>query len=152
VGKTRLALAVAADAAGTFADGVWFVNLVPVTDPAMVGAAVAAAIGRGEQRGRGIDESELATLAERRALLVLDNCEHLTDGVTPFVEHLLARCPDVRVLVTSRARLMVPFEWVHAVPPLSLDGNADAVALFVDRADGVEESTPSPLGPSAPRK
>jgi hypothetical protein len=75
-----LALAVAADLAGDFEDGVWFVDLVPVTDPAMVGSAVAAELGLGEQQGRSIDDSVLAALADRRALLVLDNCEHLSDG------------------------------------------------------------------------
>ena len=148
VGKTRLALAVAADLAGDFEDGVWLVDLVPVTDPAMVGAAVAAALGVGEHQGRSIDDSVLAALADRRVLLVLDNCEHLADGVAPFVERLLARCPRVRVLATGRARLVVPFEWVYPVPPLSLDapadsdsdgdvGSSDAVALFVDRAAAV---------------
>jgi predicted ATPase/DNA-binding CsgD family transcriptional regulator len=148
VGKTRLALAVAADLVGNFADGVWFVNLVPVTDPAMVGSAVAAALGLGEQQGRSIDDSVLAALADRRALLVLDNCEHLSNGVAPFVERLLARCPNVSVLTTSRARLMVPFERVYSVPPLSLEGHrgadahsdvgsSDAVTLFVDRATAV---------------
>ncbi len=148
VGKTRLALAVAADLAGDFEDGVWFVDLVPVTDPAMVGSAVAAALGLGEQQGRGIDESVLAALADRHALLVLDNCEHLSDGVAPFVERLLARCPYVSVLTTSRARLLVPFEWVYSVPPLSLEGHdgddghgdvgsSDATSLFVDRAAAV---------------
>ncbi|WP_433363672.1 LuxR C-terminal-related transcriptional regulator [Actinoplanes sp. CA-142083] len=135
VGKTRLALAVASDLAGDFADGVWFVNLVPVTDPAMVGPAVAAALGLGEQPGRDLDDSVLTALADRRALLVLDNCEHLTDGVAPFVERLLGGCPQVRVLITSRARLMVPFEWVYPVPPLSLA--SDAVGLFIDRARAV---------------
>ncbi|WP_222851660.1 ATP-binding protein [Phytoactinopolyspora mesophila] len=148
VGKTRLALAVAADLAGAFTDGVWFVDLVPVTDPTMVGSAVAAALGVGEQQGRSIDDSVVATLAGRRVLLVLDNCEHLSDGVAPFVERLLARCADVSVLTTSRARLMVPFEQVYPVPPLSLDGpgeddahsapgSPDAIALFVDRAAAV---------------
>jgi predicted ATPase/DNA-binding CsgD family transcriptional regulator len=139
VGKTRLALAVAAEAAGDFADGVWFVDLVPVTDPAMVGAAVAAAAGIGEQQSRGMDESVVAALADRHALLVLDNCEHVRDGVAPFVERLLAGCPRLTVLATSRARLMVPFERVHPVPPLSLtgDGDSDAVALFLDRAAAV---------------
>lgn len=139
VGKTRLALAVAADTAGRFADGVWFVDLVPITDPAMVGAAVAAAVGIGEQQGRGIDESVIAGLADRQALLVLDNCEHVRDGVAPFVERLLASCPKVAVLATTRARLMVPFERVYPVPPLSLtgDGDSDAVALFLDRAAAV---------------
>ncbi|HKA98700.1 MAG TPA: LuxR C-terminal-related transcriptional regulator [Streptosporangiaceae bacterium] len=144
VGKTRLALAAAADLASGFEDGVWFVDLVPVTDPAMVGSAVAAALGVGEQQGRSSDDSVLAALADRRALLVLDNCEHLTDGVAPFAERLLARCPRVSVLATSRARLVVPFEWVYPVPPLSLQGHGsggagspDAVLLFLDRAAAV---------------
>src|SRR6266851_2574257 len=144
VGKTRLALAVAADLASGFEDGVWFVDLVPVTDPAMVGATVAAALGLGEQQGLSIDDSVLVALADRRALLVLDNCEHLGDGVAPFVERLLARCPRVSVLITSRARLLVPFEWVYPVPPLSLEGSgggdvglSDAVSLFLDRAAAV---------------
>src|SRR6266496_2591222 len=122
VGNTRLALTVAADLAGDFEDGVWFVDLVPVTDPAMVGSAVASALGLGEQQGSGIDDSVLAALANRHALLVLDNCEHLSAGVAPLVERLLARCRHVRVLMTSRARLTVPFERVYPVPPLSLDG------------------------------
>jgi predicted ATPase/DNA-binding CsgD family transcriptional regulator len=139
VGKTRLALAVAADAAGDFADGVWFVDLVPITDPGMVGAAVAAAVGIGEQQSRGMDESVVAALTDRHALLVLDNCEQVRDGVAPFVERLLAGCPRLTVLATSRARLMVPFERVYPIPPLSLtgDGDSDAVALFLDRAAAV---------------
>ncbi|XVV07324.1 ATP-binding protein [Actinosynnema sp. CA-248983] len=139
VGKTRLALAVAADTAGEFADGVWFADLVPVTDPGMVGAAVAAAVGVGEQPGRSLDDSVIATLADRRALLVLDNCEHVRDGVAPFLERMLGSCPKVTVLATSRARLMVPFERVQPIPPLSLTGDAesDAVALFLERAAAV---------------
>ena len=135
VGKTRLALAVAAEAADDFADGVWLVDLVPITDPGRVGAAVAAA-GVGEQPGRGIDDAVLAALAERQALLVLDDCEHVRDGVAPFLERLLAACPRLRVLATSRARLVVPFERVFPVPPLSLagGGESDAVNLFMDRA------------------
>ncbi|MEU1557072.1 LuxR C-terminal-related transcriptional regulator [Streptomyces scabiei] len=139
VGKTRLALAVAADAAGDFADGVWFVDLAPVTDPARVGAAIAAAVGVGEQPGRGVDASVLTALADRQALLVLDNCEQIRDGVAPFLERLLVACPGLRVLATSRARMLVPFEWVFPVPPLSWDGGAesDAVTLFLERAAAV---------------
>ncbi|MFB4313809.1 LuxR C-terminal-related transcriptional regulator [Actinomadura sp. 21ATH] len=139
VGKTRLALAVAADAAGAFPDGVWFVDLVPVTDPDMVAAAVAGALGLGEQPGRAMTESVAAALADRHALLVLDNCEQVRDGVALFLERLLAACPRVTVLATSRARLMVPFERVYQVPPLSLaaGGGSDAVALFVERATAV---------------
>lgn len=137
VGKTRLALATAAETAGDFADGVWFVDLVPVTDPGacVVAGSVAAALGLGEQPGRAMDESVYAALADRQALLVLDNCEHVRDGVAPFLERLLATCPRLTVLTTSRARLMVPFERVYQVPPMSLagDGESDAVALFLDR-------------------
>jgi predicted ATPase/DNA-binding CsgD family transcriptional regulator len=139
VGKTRLALAVAAEAAGDFADGVWFVDLVPITDPERVGAAVAAAVGIGEQPGRSIDDAVLAALAEHQALLVLDNCEHIRDGVARFLERLLVACPRLRVLATSRARLVVPFERVFPVPPLSLvgGGESEAVTLFMDRAAAV---------------
>jgi predicted ATPase/DNA-binding CsgD family transcriptional regulator len=150
VGKTRLALTVAADAANRsgdacepdrphYSDGVWFVDLVATTDPGMVAAAVAGALGLGEQPGRGMDESVVAALTDRHALLVLDNCEQVRDGVAPFLERLLAACPRLTVLATSRARLMVPFERVYPVPPLSLagDGGSDAVALFVDRAAAV---------------
>ncbi|MFF4355191.1 ATP-binding protein [Streptomyces sp. NPDC001530] len=138
VGKTRLALAVAAEAAGDFADGVWFVDLAPITDPGRVGAAIAAAVGVGEQPGRGIDEAVLAALADRQALLVLDNCEQIRDAVAPFVERLLVACPHLRVLATSRARMMVPFEWVFPVGPLSwAGGESEAVTLFMERAAAV---------------
>ncbi|WP_261808480.1 LuxR C-terminal-related transcriptional regulator [Nonomuraea sp. C10] len=136
VGKTRLSLTVAARAAGEYADGVWFADLVPVTDPGLVATAVAGAVGLGEEPGRDLTESVAAALADRHALLVLDNCEHVLDGVALFTERLLAACPRVTVLATSRARLMVPFERVYTVPPLSLsaDGGSDAVALFMERA------------------
>ncbi|WP_276313948.1 ATP-binding protein [Nocardia huaxiensis] len=138
VGKTRLALAVAADLAADFTDGAWFVDLVPVTDPAMTGSAVARALGLGEHQARSLEDSVLTALGDRHSLLVLDNCEHLLDGVAPFIERLLACCPRVTVLATSRARLLVPFEQVYTVPPMALsaDGDAtvDAIALFLDRA------------------
>lgn len=139
VGKTRLALAVAADAAGDFSDGMWFADLVPVTDPDLIATAVAGALGLGEQPGSDMTESVVAALADHHALLVLDNCEHVVDGVALFLERLLATCPRVTVLATSRARLMVPFERVYPVPPLSLavDGTPDAVALFMERAAAV---------------
>lgn len=146
VGKTRLALAVAAEVAGEYPDGVWFVDLVPTIDPGMVAAAVAGALGLGEQPGHGVAESVVAALADRHALLVLDNCEQVRDGVAPFVERLLAACPRLTVLATSRARLMVPFERVYPVPPLSLagGGDSDAVALFTDRVLAAVGRPPEP--------
>src|SRR4029077_5983858 len=121
VGKTRLALSVVTDVAGRFADGAWYVDLVPVTDPAMIAPAIAAALGLGERQGRSSEDTVLGWLAPRGTLLVLDNCEHLLDGLPALLERLLGRRPRLSVLVTSRARLLVPFEWVFPVPGLSIE-------------------------------
>jgi len=138
VGKTRLALSVVADVADRFADGAWFVDLVPVTDPAMIAPAIAAALGLGEHHSRSAEDTVLGWLAGRETLLVLDNCEHLLGGVVGLLERLLETCSGLSVLVTSRARLLVPFEWVFPVPGLSLEadesGRSDAVELFIERA------------------
>jgi predicted ATPase/DNA-binding CsgD family transcriptional regulator len=138
VGKTRLALRVAHDLEPRFADAVWFVDLVSVTDPALTGTAVALTLGLSESEGRSIEDVMISWLATRPALLVLDNCEHVLDGVGVLVERLLAGCPRLTVLATSRARLLLPFEQAFPVPGLSLtatpDGPADAVELFLSRA------------------
>jgi predicted ATPase/DNA-binding CsgD family transcriptional regulator len=135
IGKTRLALAVAAEQAGRFAGGVWYADLVPVTDGAMVAAALAAALGLGEQPGRSAEETVLAWFGDRAALLVLDNCEHLVEAVVVLAERVLAACPGVTVLATSRARLLVPHERVFSVPGMRVSGDGgDAVELFLERA------------------
>jgi predicted ATPase/DNA-binding CsgD family transcriptional regulator len=147
VGKTRLAIAVAAETVEV-ADAVWFVDLVPISDPRMVAAAVAAVLGVAERPGGTIEDAVLARLGRSEALIVLDNCEHLVDGVAVFVERLLATCPQARVLATSRTRLMLPFEHVFTVPGLSLqpddDAAADAVALFLERARAAAGFEPGP--------
>ncbi|HEU0286266.1 MAG TPA: LuxR C-terminal-related transcriptional regulator [Nocardioidaceae bacterium] len=137
VGKTRLSVAVAADLTDRFADGAWYVDLVPVTEIDMIGTAVAKAFGFAEQPGRSLTDTVMAKLSDAEALVVLDNCEHLAEGVAAFVERLLSRCPRLTVLATSRVRLQVPFERVFPVPGLSLvatDGAGDAVVLFTERA------------------
>ena len=138
VGKTRLALSVVTEVAGRYADGAWYVDLVPVTDPAMVAPAIAAALGLGERQARSAEDTVLGWLAPRETLLVLDNCEHLLDGMPVLLERLLAGSPRLSVLVTSRARLLVPFEWVFPVPGLCIaagdGGPGDAVELFLTRA------------------
>jgi predicted ATPase/DNA-binding CsgD family transcriptional regulator len=138
VGKTRLALAVAAALAALFADGVWYVDLVSVVDGPSIAPAVVDALGLGEHAGRSPADTLLDRLAGRETLLVLDNCEHLVDGVVVLLERLLAGSPGLTVLATSRARLLVPFEWVFPVPGLSLDaedgGPGEAVELFLARA------------------
>ncbi len=134
IGKTRLALAVAAEVADRFADGVWYVDLVPVTDNAMVAPALAAGLGLGEQHGQSAEDTVLGWLGGREVLVVLDNCEHLVDGVVLLVERLLAACPGVKVLATSRARLLVPYERVFAVPGMTVsEDGGDAVELFLGR-------------------
>ena len=130
VGKTRLALSVAAEVGPERREGVWFVDLVHETDPAMVTATVAQAVGVPEQTTSSLDLALIAALAERDALLVLDNCEHVLDGVRDCVERILAGCPEICVLATSRTRLLVPYEWVYAVRGLS---PGDAVDLFTAR-------------------
>ena len=138
VGKTRLALRVAADVTDRFADGAWFLDLVPVIDPAMIAPAMVNALGLGEHQARSAEDTLASWLAERQVLLVLDNCEHLLDGVVVLLERLLADAPHLTVLATSRARLLVPFEWVFALPGLSVEWTngqpPDAVELFVGRA------------------
>ena len=117
VGKTRLALAVAEDVRSSHAGGARYVDLVPVTDPAMVGAALADAFGFGEQPGRSPTDTVVAKLAGADLLLVLDNCEHLLDGVGALVERLLAACPRSRRAghqpgpAAGALRVRVPRAW-----------------------------------------
>jgi predicted ATPase/DNA-binding CsgD family transcriptional regulator len=135
VGKTRLALHVIADLAPEPRDGAWFVDLVNVTDPAMVIAAVAEAVGVPDQRSLSLEAALVASLADRDAVLVLDNCEHVLAGVRDCVDRILSGCPAITVLATSRIRLMVPYEQVFVVPGLSVtEDGGDAVDLFMTRA------------------
>jgi len=129
VGKTRLAVVVAGAAAFPF--GGAFVDLVPVRDDS-VPQAVAAALGVAEGPQQPLEAAIAGRLARGRSLLILDNCEHVVDAVAGFVERLLAACPTVTVLATSRERLSVPGERVVAVGPLPL--GSDAERLFADRA------------------
>ena len=146
VGKTRLALAVAGATAPSRRDGAVFVDLVRIADPAMVASTVAEAVGVPEQRRDGDDAGLVAALARRDALLVLDNCEHVLDGVRECVERILIGCPAVTVLATSRARLLAPYERVYPVPGLSVSANGgDAVELFLARVAPTSPMPPSDI-------
>ena len=131
VGKTRLALQSAAMLAPGFRDGVWLIELAPVTDGNSVDAAVASAFVLQPQPERTWRQIVVDGLQSREVLLVIDNCEHVLDETAALVE-ALADCPSVRVIVTSREALAVRAEWAWRVP--SLAGSA-AVELFVERAD-----------------
>ncbi len=130
VGKTRLALQVAAESLGQYADGVWFVELASV-ESGRVGAVIAGALGIEGNAQLGLEASLVDGLRNREVLIVLDNCEHIVREVRRVVELILREAPGVRVLVTSREGLRVGGEQIYAVP--SLDDEA-AVALFVERA------------------
>ncbi|MGZ4412986.1 MAG: ATP-binding protein [Gaiellaceae bacterium] len=121
-GKTRLALQAAAEMVDDHADGVWFVSLASLEDPALVESAIARAVGAEEELGR--------FLAEKQLLLLLDNLEQLLPGAATVVAALLDS-PGVRVLATSRERLAVSVEQEYPVPTLSED---DALDLFTARA------------------
>src|SRR5690606_19093557 len=115
----------------SFPYGGAFVDLVPVRD-GFVAEAVAAALDVAERPGQPLEDAIADRLGRGRALLVLDNCEHLLDPVAVLVDRLLTVCPAVRVLVTSRERLGVTGERVVPVEPLP--PGSDAVELFLDRA------------------
>jgi predicted ATPase len=139
VGKTRLALEVAAHLADEFPDGVWLFELATVTDPAAVPDAVAAVLGITQQPGKSVGESVAAALEGRIRLLVIDNCEHVLAAAADLIEAILAHSATVRILATSREGLGVPDEQVR--PVRSLDATAGigsaAVSLFVERAQGI---------------
>ena len=131
-GKTRLALHVAATMVADYSDGVWYVDLAPLTDSDAVPVTVARALGLPDQPGRSTIDTLLRFLHGRRLLLVLDNCEHVLDSSAGLITALLGAAPAVTVLATSREPLGVPGEVVWQVPSLSLAD--EAIELFADRA------------------
>jgi predicted ATPase/class 3 adenylate cyclase/DNA-binding CsgD family transcriptional regulator len=131
VGKTRLALQVAA-VAGEFGDGVWHVDLAPITDADLVPVTAARALGLPDQPGRSTIDTVIRFVNERRMLLVLDNCEHLLDACAALAVALLSACPAVTLLATSREPIRAAGEITWQVPSLSLAD--EAIELFTDRA------------------
>ena len=132
VGKTRLAIQAAGQTAGEFGDGVWYVDLAPINDPALVPVTVARALGLPDQPGRSTMDTLLRFVRDRQMLVVLDNCEHLLDASAELVVALLGAAPQLALLATSREAIGVAGEVGWRVPSLSLDD--EAIALFTDRA------------------
>jgi predicted ATPase/DNA-binding CsgD family transcriptional regulator len=139
VGKTRLALEVGAELAGEFPEGVWMVELAPVGEPSSVPAAIATALGITPQGDVALIDTVAETLAGRRLLLVMDNCEHVLAAAGSAIGAILDRSERVKILVTSRENLGATGETLLSVSPLALQGGtaSDAVTLFVDRARSV---------------
>jgi predicted ATPase/class 3 adenylate cyclase/DNA-binding CsgD family transcriptional regulator len=131
-GKTRLAIQIAGQLSGEFGDGVWYVDLAPITDPELVPVTVARALGLPDQPGRSTMDTLTRFLADRQMLVVLDNCEHLLDASAALVDALLATAIGLTLLTTSREPIGVAGEVSWRVPSLSLAD--EALALFTDRA------------------
>jgi predicted ATPase len=147
VGKSRLALAIAGDVAAHFVDGVAWVDLAPSHDLALVPMTVARSLGVNPTSDRPVADELVRHLRPRQMLLMLDNCEHVLAGAGDLAAYLLAACPALQVLTTSRAPLHIRGEQVLPVEPLPLPSSKrpsleilaqnDAVSLFVERARAV---------------
>jgi predicted ATPase/DNA-binding SARP family transcriptional activator/DNA-binding CsgD family transcriptional regulator/Tfp pilus assembly protein PilF len=142
-GKTRLALRVAADLAGAYPDGVRFVGLAGLSESGLAAQEVADTLGVREESGRPLVEVLAESIGEKKLLLVSDNCEHLIEAVARLIDSLLASCPHLEVMATSREPLGVEGEVLYSVPPLPVPtglpgdltrlGDYDSVRLFVER-------------------
>jgi len=145
VGKTRLSVQAAEAALGDFSDGVWLVELAPLSEPEQVAQQVAASLRLRDEPGRPVLERLTDHLRARRALLLLDNCEHLLEACAGLADALLRDCRQVCILATSREALGIDGEVVYRVPSLAFPDpdqaptveavrDSVAVRLFVDRA------------------
>jgi len=142
VGKTRLALRLGAELLDGSGGGVWFVDLAPVLDPRLVASTVAEGLRVPVPTNREVLDALHEALSDRRLLVVLDNCEQVVESAAELVAGLLARCPGVSVLATSREPLQIAGEQVYRVPSLSTPqasadpaelAEAEAVQLFLER-------------------
>ena len=147
-GKTRLTLQVAADRPEIEWDGVWLVELAPLTDPALVPHAVAAVLKVREEPGRPLLHTLTDALKSRSLLLILDNCEHLLAACAELADALLRACPNARIVASSREALGIAGETIYRLPSLGLPEPSkflmpqilmgfDSVRLFLDRAVAV---------------
>jgi predicted ATPase len=153
VGKTRLGLPIAPDVADAFADGVVWIDLASLADPALVPAAVATAVGLTPVAGHSIAGELARVLRPRQVLLLRDNCEHLLSATAALVAALLSTCPALQVLATSRAPLRVRGEHEAAVEPFPVPpadappdparlADNEAVCLFLERARAIRPTLP----------
>jgi predicted ATPase/class 3 adenylate cyclase len=145
IGKTRLSLQVAADVMDNYPDGVWFVELAPVTDGRLVVQALASVLGVKEEAGRSVLEALVKYVKDRRLLIILDNCEHLIAACAELAKQLLQAGGHVRILASSREHLHIAGEATYLVPALAAPDPYQnfmhtalteyaAARLFVDRA------------------
>jgi predicted ATPase/class 3 adenylate cyclase len=137
VGKTRLGLQVGADLLDHYVDGVWFIELAPLSDGTLILNELAPLFGVQSTGDRPLLDALLTALRSKNALLIVDNCEHLVDPAAEIIEKVLRACPKVRILATSREALKIAGETAHRVS--SLDEQA-GIALFAARAAAATDS------------
>ena len=152
IGKSRLALQVAAGALDGAGDGVWLVELAPVAEPELVARTVAAVLGVGEEPGRPVLDTLAAAVGDRSLLVVLDNAEHVLGAAAKLADALMRSCPRVCLLVTSREPLGIGGERVFRVPPLPVPpadladpgrlAGFESVQLFAERAVMYRQGSP----------
>ncbi len=149
VGKTRLALRAGAELLDRYPDGVWFVDLAPISDPELVPSVTAQALGISQQQGRRVDEAIALWLKRKQLLLIFDNCEHVLDSVAQLAASILTTAPQVAILATSRQALAITGEAAHRLPSLPLPADVasltagealryGAIALFAERAKAAD--------------
>lgn len=147
-GKTRLAIHVGTDLIDAFRDGVWWIELAALTEPALVAQAIAKSLNVRERVNEPLTETLANALAEQTLLLILDNCEHLIDACAELAETLLTRCPNLKILATSREPLRIFGEQVWGIPTLSVPTvqpsslaelalSFEGIRLFVERARAI---------------
>jgi len=153
IGKSRLSVQLGAELMDEYPDGVWLVELAPLSDPQGVPQALATVLGVREEAGLGVVEALLAYVRDKQLLVILDNCEHVLHACADLAKRMLQSAPRVKVLTTSRDVLRVAGETVYAVPTLGVPEAASAaqatsperlaqhaaVRLFVDRATAVQQ-------------
>ncbi len=148
-GKTRLGLQLAADSLERFPDGAWLVELAPLSDPGLVPRTAATVLGLEEQPGKPITTTLVEHLKDKRALILLDNCEHLLNACAVLAASLARECPHLTILASSREALGIAGEQTYRVPSLSLPdqreaatpasiASFEALQLFVDRCSKVD--------------
>jgi len=139
VGKTRIALRVAAESCDDFADGVLLLELAPLTEPSLVAELLCRKLGVPHDSDRGAVAAAVAVLRHRRMLVVLDNCEHLLAGAAILACAILSQCPGVRLLATSQEALRVPGERAYRLPALGVPpGTARVTAAVALQSESVQ--------------
>jgi predicted ATPase/DNA-binding XRE family transcriptional regulator len=148
IGKTRLSIEAARAALPDFPDGVFFVALAPLNNPALIAVTIAQALGYAGTKNRSTVEQLKEGIGHKQLLLVLDNCEHLIENIASIVSDLLSACSHLKILATSRESLRIPGEWLYPVPAFDVPAKGSAVdmetavnfpalTLFAERARAV---------------